>query len=84
MSSQYIRVWTYAAAETRQVNVHVQDERLQERKESVKGRTRNVAGKKRVIGRLRGIFMCVCARSHGQRGTVGMNLTQIKIENRSV
>lgn len=28
-------------------------------------RKTNVMGEKRVIGRLRGIFMCVCTRSHG-------------------
>lgn len=39
---------------------------------------------KRVIGRLRGIFTCMRARSHNKTGTVGINLTQIKMENRSV
>ena len=41
-------------------------------------------GEKRVTGRLRGIFVCVCASSRGKRGTVGLNVTQIKTENRSV
>lgn len=37
--------------------------------------TVNVTEEKRVTGRLRGI---VCACSHGVRGTVGLNLTQIR------
>jgi len=44
----------------------------------------NEIGEKKIIGRLRGIFMCLCACSHDKRATVGMNLTQIKIKTKSV